>query len=386
MPDVSKRDYYEVLGVSRDAGPDEVKSAYRRLALRYHPDKNRGDAQAEDRFKEAAEAYEVLADPEKRDRYDRFGHEGVNGQAGFRDVSDIFSAFGDIFGGDLFGSLFGGAATRHRTGPRRGATLEVAVPISFEEMATGTEKALNVRRHETCDGCNGTGSSDGRPPVSCTRCRGTGYETANQGFFSIRRPCSRCRGEGEVIAAPCGDCRGTGLAVARREVPVRIPAGMEDGVVLRVRGEGEAGARGGPRGDLHCVVQVQEHDFFVRSPREPADVFVEVPVPISTALLGGEIEVPTLEGVEKLDLDAGTEPGATVRVRGGGLPRLQRSGRGDLYVRVAYDVPRSPGRRLRKALDGVAQVEQKELGPARKKFVQRLEAHRRHVEDKRDES
>lgn len=385
MTTVSQRDYYEILSVDQRAGGAEVKSAYLRLALKYHPDKNPGDHQAEVRFKEAAEAYEVLSDPQKRARYDRYGHAGVDGQAGFHDITDIFSAFGDILGGDVFGSLFGGRPTRHQ-GPRRGASLESRLEVTFEEMARGVTRTVVVHRREACESCKGGGSKDGRPPVRCRRCGGGGYETLSQGFFSVRRPCAACGGEGMIIEDPCPACDGMGLQARKREVSVTIPAGIEDGLVVPVRGEGEAGPRGGPAGDLHCVVRVQEHDLFVRSPRDPADLFVEVPVPVSTALLGGRIEVPTLDGIESLPLDAGTEPGATLRVRGAGLPRLQRSGRGNLYVRVAYDVVRSPGRKLRRALQGLVEVEAKEVGPARRKFAERLESHRRLREEKDDEA
>ena len=378
MTTVSKRDYYECLGIARDASESEVKSAYRRLAVRFHPDKNPGDPVAEERFKEAAEAYEVLSSADKRARYDRYGHEGLNGQSGFHDVSDIFSAFGEIFGGDLFGSIFGGQGGRggpRARGPRRGNSLEVQFSISFEEMARGTTKTVSLERREACDGCEGTGSKDGRPPVACGRCHGQGYETASQGFFAVRRPCAACGGEGHVFETPCPTCRGVGLKPTRREVEVAIPAGIEDGMIVPLRGQGDAGPRGGPAGDLHCIVRVGEHPLFVRSPRDPADLFVEVPVPIATAILGGKVDVPTLDGQEKLAIEAGTEPGATNRIRGRGLPRLQRSGRGNLYVRVAYDVPRSPSRKLRKALEALGELEAKEVGPARRAFQDMLKRH-----------
>lgn len=383
MTTVEKRDYYEILGVGRQAGEAEIKKAYRRLALKWHPDKNPGSHEAEGRFKEAAEAFEVLRDGQKRARYDRYGHQGLDGQAGFHDVSDIFSAFGDLFGGDLFGSFFGGR--EQRGGPPRGNSLEVQVDLGFEEMARGVKKTVVIRRRERCDGCRGAGSSDGRPPVRCPRCGGSGYQTVNQGFFAVRRGCHACGGEGVAIENACDRCDGTGLAAKRREVEVSVPSGIEDRMVIPMRGEGEAGPRGGPHGDLHCVVRVAEHDFFVRSPRDPADLFVEVPVPVSTALLGGRVEVPTLDGTESLVVDAGTEPGATLKVRGAGLPRLQRSGRGNLYVRLGYDVPRRPSRKLRKALESFAEVEKKEVGPARKKFAGLLENHRRLLAENGDE-
>lgn len=384
MTTVEKRDYYEVLGVDRQAGEAEIKTAYRRLALKWHPDKNPGSHEAEDRFKEAAEAFEVLNDGQKRSRYDRFGHQGLDGQAGFHDVSDIFSAFGDLFGGDIFGSFFGGR--QQQGGPQRGRSLEVQVDIGFAEMAGGVKKSLVVHRRERCDDCSGAGSADGRPPARCGRCGGSGYQTVNQGFFAVRRGCHACGGEGMTVENPCERCDGSGLAAKKREVVLNVPAGIEDGMVMPLRGQGEAGPRGGPPGDLHCVVRVADHDLFVRSPRDPSDLFVEVPVPVSTALLGGRVEIPTLDGTESLSVDAGTEPGATLRVRGGGLPRLQRSGRGNLYVRLGYDVPRRPSRKLKKALEGFAELEQKEIGPARKKFADELEKHRRRIAENGDDA
>lgn len=382
MTTVEKRDYYEILGIDRQAGAAEIKTAYRRLALKWHPDKNPGSHEAEDRFKEAAEAFEVLNDAQKRSRYDQYGHSGLDGQSGFHDVSDIFSAFGDLFGGDLFGSFFGGR--QQQGGPQRGRSLEVQVDLGFEEMARGVKKKLVVHRRERCDDCSGAGAGDGRPPVRCDRCGGSGYQTVNQGFFAVRRGCHSCNGEGMILENPCGRCDGSGLAAKKHEIALSVPSGIEDGMVIPLRGQGEAGPRGGPHGDLHCVVRVAAHEFFVRSPRDPADLFVEVPVPVSTALLGGRVDVPTLDGTESLAVDAGTEPGSTLRVRGAGLPRLQRSGRGNLYVRLGYDVPRRPSRKLKKALESVAEIEKNEVGPARKKFADLLDGHRRRLAEDGD--
>jgi molecular chaperone DnaJ len=376
---VSKRCYYDVLGLSRTSTETEIKAAYRRLAIRYHPDKNPGDPGAEERFKEAAEANEVLSDPQKRDRYDRFGHAGVNGEPHFTNVHDIFSAFGEIFGGDLFGSFFGGARPS-RAGPRRGPSLEVALELEFEEMARGVTRMVHLRRHETCPSCHGSGSADGRAPVACERCGGRGVETIVQGFFSMRRPCGACGGEGTRVVDPCSGCSGSGLVQERHEIAVTVPAGIEDGMTLRVHGEGEAGPRGGGRGDLHCVVRVREHPLFVRSPRDPADLFVEVPVPLSTALLGGAVRVPTLDGAEEVKVPGGTEPGSTISVRGHGLPVLQGRRRGDLFVRVVYDVPKRPGRRFKRALEGLREAEEKEIGPARRAYEDRLGQHATRLE------
>lgn len=373
-----KRDYYEVLGVSRDAGADEVKSAYRKLALKFHPDKNPGDKSAEERFKEAAEAYEVLSDPDKRQAYDRLGHAGVGGGAGFQDVGDVFGAFGDIFGNDFLGSLFGGGSGSVRRGPPRGRSLRAEIEISFAEMAAGVSKTISLKRNETCKTCRGSGSKDGRPPVSCGTCRGQGRVAVNQGFFSISRPCPRCGGEGLSVEHPCGTCGGAGLSPGRREIALKIPAGVPDGVILRISGEGEPGPRGGPPGDLNCVIRVEAHPLFQRMEEDPADLLVEVPVPLATAVLGGRLEIPSLSGATtSLTLEAGTEPGQVLRVRGGGLPRFQGSGTGSLYVRVRYDVPKSPGKALRKALEALRETEAQEIGPARRRFEDEVKRHER---------
>jgi molecular chaperone DnaJ len=371
-----KRDYYEVLGVSRDASEADVKSAYRKAALKWHPDKNPGDKAAEEKFKEAAEAYEVLSDAQKRAAYDRFGHGGVADGVGFRSSDDIFGAFGDIIG-----SIFGGAVgARPRSRSPRGATLEVALEVSFDEMAKGVERTLSLKSRESCRTCRGTGSKDGKAPVTCRVCGGRGAVMASQGFFSVQTRCPQCGGEGVTISSPCPDCQGAGLKPARRDVLVRVPPGMEDGRILEVRGEGEPAPRGGPRGDLHVHVRVGEHPLFRR---EGPDLHVDVPVPISTAVSGGEVEVPTLGGSNVVKVPAATAPGQLIRVRGEGLPRLDRSGRGDLYVRVVLDMPVNPGRRLREALEALRAAERDETGPARREYTDRLKDHRKPLEKKR---
>ncbi|MDJ0521524.1 MAG: molecular chaperone DnaJ [Planctomycetota bacterium] len=376
MPDTGKRDYYEVLGVARDADDKQLKTAYRRLALKYHPDKNEGDEKAEELFKEASEAYEVLSNPDKRARYDRFGHEGLGEQVGFSDVSDIFGAFSD-----LFGAFFGGA--QHQRGMRRGASLRAEIVVPFEEMAEGAHKTLSLRRRVSCEDCKGYGSSDGKPPVSCGACGGQGYIISSEGFFSMRRACPRCRGEGEVIQNACRGCGGEGLVMGRRDIELSIPAGVHDGIVLRAPGEGEPAPRGGVPGDLNVRVRVEDHDVFLRSPEDPADLFLQVPVPIATALLGGEVEIPSLEGSITLDVAAGTSPGDTLRVRGGGLPRFQGHGRGHLYVRILYDVPKKPSRKLKRVLEDLRSTEDGEPGPARRRFRDTLKDHLRSIEKRK---
>jgi len=372
VPDTGKRDYYEVLGVARDVDDGDLKRSYRRLALKYHPDKNPGDASAEESFKEASEAYEVLSDGDKRSRYDRFGHEGLRGQVGFSDVSDIFGAFSDFFG-QMFGGQGGGG------GVRRGASLRAEVVVPFDEMAVGAHKTLSLRRRVACETCGSTGSADGKPPMACGSCGGQGYVVSSEGFFAMRRACPRCRGAGEVVEHPCRGCRGEGLVMGRREIELTIPAGVYDGITLRVPGEGEPAPHGGVPGDLNVRVRVDEHPVFLRSPDDPADLFLQVPIPMSAAVLGGKVEIPSLDGSMSLDIEPCTAPGDTLRVRGGGLPRFQRSGRGHLYVRVLYDVPKRPSRKLRSAVEALRDVEQGEPGPARRSFQDDLKNHLRRM-------
>ncbi|HVG93764.1 MAG TPA: molecular chaperone DnaJ [Planctomycetota bacterium] len=372
-----KRDYYEVLGVARTASADEIKTAYRRLALKHHPDKNPGNKEAEDRFKEAAEAYEVLADEKKRAAYDAHGHAGVAGGPHFESAEDVFSAFRDIFGGDLFGSIFGGGGGRPRS--TRGASVRARVDLTFLEMARGVTKRVTVRRRETCPTCRGTGSRDGKAPVACRTCAGQGVVRQAMGFMAIQRECPQCGGAGTTIASPCGDCHGEGLRAARAEVPVQIPAGVPDGVLLAVRGEGEPSRRAGSRGDLEVEVHVAEDALFHRDGDGP-DIYVETPVPLSIAALGGEIEVPSLTGVHALKVPAGTRPGQRLRIRGEGLPVPGQHRRGDLYAVIVLDVPDSPGRRVREALEALRAAERDEIGSARRHYDDLLREHRRRLE------
>ena len=374
-----KRDYYEILGVPKAASAEDIKTAYRRLAMKFHPDKNPGDKAAEEKFKEAAQAYEVLSDAEKRAAYDRHGHAAVEGGGGFRSNEDIFGAFRDIFGGDLFGSLFGG---RGGGGGRvaRGADLAVAVEMTFTEMAEGCTKTISVRRREACTTCKGSGSRDGKAPLPCKTCAGRGVVGRRMGFVVLQQDCEACRGQGTTIASPCADCGGEGVRGVKAEVRVQIPAGVEDGMVVRARGEGEAAPRSGVRGDLDVEIRVEAHPIFER---EGADLLVKAPVPVSTAALGGELEVPSLGGVNTIKIPAGTPHGRRIRVRGEGLPYPQRSGRGDLYVVVVVDFPESPGRRTREALEALRNAERDEMSPARRQFSDLVKEHRRLLEKKK---
>jgi len=351
---VSKRDYYEVLGVPRNAAEQQIKSAYRKLALQYHPDRNPGDKTAEERFKEAAEAYAVLADADKRSRYDRFGHAGVSSQPGagfdptiFSDFSDIFGNLGDIFG---VGDLFGG---RRRGGAERGADLRYDLAITFEESAKGIEKTIDVPRLETCETCRGSGSAPGSSPTTCPQCKGHGQLRYQQGFFTVARTCGQCRGSGKVVTKPCLSCRGEGRVEKQRKLTVKVPAGISNGQRLRLHSEGEGGLAGGPAGDLYVFVEVGEHSFFRR---DGNDLICEIPLNFTTLALGGTIDVPTLDGSESYKIPEGTQSGTTFRLRGKGVPDVSGRGRGDLFFVVQAITPKKVSREQRAALEQLAKA------------------------------
>lgn len=352
---MSRRDYYEVLGVSRTATEQEIKSAYRKLALRYHPDRNPGDKAAEEKFKEAAEAYAVLADPEKRAAYDRFGHAGLGAGAGvgfdptiFADFGDILGGLGDFFGfGDLFGS------SRRRSGARRGADLRYDLEISFEESARGAETKIQIPRQEQCEACAGSGAAAGTTPTTCPRCHGRGQIRYQQGFFTVSQTCNHCGGAGRVITKPCTACNGTGQVVKERKLTVRIPAGIAGGQRLRLHGEGERGIGGGPPGDLYVVIHVQEHPFFRR---QDDDLYCQIQVSFPAVALGAEITVPTLDGPEPLRIPEGTQSGTAFRLKGKGMPSVTGHGRGDLYVQVEVVTPKRLTREQRALLEQLART------------------------------
>jgi molecular chaperone DnaJ len=348
---VSKRDYYEILGVPRTAGEQEIKSAYRKLALKHHPDRNPDSKDAEDKFKEAAEAYAVVADEDKRRVYDRFGHAGLGSGAGFDPT--VFTGFEDILGGlgDIFGFGDARGGGRRRGGPQRGSDLRYDLEISFEESAQGAETQIQIPRHEPCEVCSGSGAAAGSKPSTCPQCHGRGQLRYQQGFFTVARTCAQCRGVGSIITKPCTTCRGVGRVQKERKLTVRIPAGIATGQRLRVGAEGEAGPSGGPPGDLYVVIHVQEHDFFQR---EGNDLFCEMPVNFPTLAMGVEIRIPTLEGEERFPVPEGTQSGTTFNLRGRGMPDVTGRGRGNLMVTVRVVTPKKLSREQKKLLEQLA--------------------------------
>ena len=356
----SKRDYYEVLGLSREATPEEIKKAYRKLARQYHPDVNPGDKESEAKFKETKEAYDILSDSQKRANYDRFGHqEGAQGFGGF----DGFGGFGDFTSGfeDIFDSFFGGGFTagrgRQATASRRGADLRYDMEISLKEAAKGKETSINVPRAEKCSDCNGTGAKEGSQPVTCNACGGTGQQQVVKntafGRFVSMRTCEKCHGEGRIIKEYCNTCHGEGRILRERKIEIKIPAGVDNGSKLRIPGEGEAGIRGGGPGDLYVFIHVRPHEIFTR---QGNDLICEVPLSFVQAALGSELEVPTLDGKAKLRIPEGTQPGAVFRLRGKGVPSLRGFGKGDQLVRVKIEVPRRLNARQKKILREFAQA------------------------------
>ena len=350
-----KRDYYEVLGVQRDATDADLKKAYRKLAKENHPDLNPGNAEAEARFKEVNEAYEVLSDSDKRSRYDQFGFAGVDpnyGAGGYGGGFDGGFDFGDL--GDIFGSFFGGGfggGSRPRNGPQRGESLRQSLTITFEEAAFGCEKEVVIDRVEQCESCHGSGAEAGTSPETCSNCGGSGQVQQRRqtpmGVFATTGPCPRCGGKGKIIKSPCKDCGGTGQVRKRKTLKVTIPAGIDNGQIISLRGQGNAGRNGGPAGDLQIVITVQSHQLFRR---DGTDVFCDAPITFTQAVLGGEMEIPTIDGKVKYDIPEGTQTGTTFRLRGKGIPSVNGRGRGDQYVTVYIETPRNLNREQKEAL------------------------------------
>lgn len=353
---MSKRDYYEILGISKTASDVEIKTAYRKLAIKHHPDKNPDDPESEEKFKEAAEAYAVLSDPSKRASYDRFGHAGVGAGAGagagfdpgFTNIEDIFDLFGF---GDMFGGRAGGG---QRSTVRRGADLRYDLEITLEDAAAGKEETLKIPRLEKCEECKGKGTEKGTEPETCHNCQGSGQTRFQQGFFSVMRTCPNCSGKGQIIKDPCKECYGAGRIEKEKTLEVKIPKGVDTGSRLRINGEGEAGVNGGPAGDLYVVIHVAEHEIFNRQ-RE--NLYSAAPISFAQAALGAEIKVKTLDGEENLKIPAGTQTGEVFRLKGKGMPSLSGRGNGDLFVAVTLITPTSLTKEQRKCLEQLAEVE-----------------------------
>ncbi len=348
----TKRDYYEILGIDRSASESELKKAYRQKAVKFHPDKNPGDKQAEEKFKEAAEAYEVLRDPQKRQIYDQYGHQGLEGSgfSGFSGFEDIFDSFGGIFE-DLFGF---GSGARSRNRQRRGADLRYDLVLSFNEAAFGKETEIEIEKMVHCPTCDGSGCEPGTTPETCSNCRGTGQISRNQGFFTIRTTCSACQGAGQVIAHRCPECRGSGQVKTVKRVSVKIPAGVDNGSRLRLSGEGEASGNGGPSGDLYVFIHVEPHNFFHR---DNTDIICQIPISFIQAALGDEIKIPTLTGEETLKITKGTQPGDTFRLAGQGIPSLRTGRRGDQIIQVQVKTPTRLNKKQEKLLKEFQKLE-----------------------------
>ncbi len=363
---MEKRDYYEVLGVERAADATVIKSAYRKLALKFHPDKNPGDKEAEEKFKEATEAYEVLSDPEKRSRYDQFGHsrggfEGFGGAPfGGANINDIFS--------DLFGEMFGGGRGR-RSQRGRGADLRFNLEVSFEEAAFGCEAQIKLKKPKRCEVCHGQGSKPGSAPRTCPTCHGSGELRLTQGFFSIARPCHQCGGSGRVITDPCTQCKGAGAVEVESQLTVKVPPGVDSGTRLKLGGEGEPGENGGPNGDLYVTLHVKEHPIFSR---EDTEVLCEVPISFTQAALGATLDVPTLDGKEKLKIPPGTQTGKVFRLKGKGIPALNGYGRGDQHVRVVLETPSNLTREQRDLLERFAALSGEKTNPQSQNFFSKV--------------
>lgn len=371
-----KKGYYEILGVSKTAEAEEIKRAYRKLAVKYHPDKNPGNSEAEERFKELGEAYEVLMDPDKRAAYDRYGHaafqqgSGISRGGGMHDPFDIFrEVFGGERGGGIFEQFFGGGGRADTGGYQRGADLRYDMQISLEEAAEGCEKEIEICKLDFCDSCKGTGAHAGSHEIVCPMCHGRGQVIASRGFFQVAQTCPTCQGTGRIIEKPCRSCRGEGRVEKTSRIKLKIPAGIEDGSRLRSSGGGEAGIRGGSAGDLYVVIHIREHHMFQR---DGADLYCEVPLAFTAAVLGGEIQVPALKNTVSLKIPAGTQNSTVFCIRGHGIPSLHGSGRGDLHVKVQVEVPTSLNSEQRKKLEEFAEFCGEHNMPIHRSFYEKL--------------
>lgn len=372
---MSKRDYYEVLGVAREATDGDIHTAYRKLAIKYHPDKNPGNQEAVVMFKECAEAYEVLSDQNKRSRYDRYGHAGVDGassQPHFNDVNDIFQAFGDIFGDSVFGDFFGGGRGGRSAGGKRatrGQDVQCETTIDLIDSARGVTKTIKFSRHVRCATCEGSGAKPGTKPESCRYCGGHGQVIQSSGIFRVQTTCPACRGAGTTITTPCETCHGEGLTVDRIKREVAIPAGVDDETRLRITGEGDASPNGGPPGDLYCFIHVQEHPLFQR---DGMNLICRLPITYSQAALGATLKVPTLDGPEEIKIQPGMQPGEVIKLRGRGMPDPRRRGTGDLLVQLLLEVPKTLTPRQEELLRELAEEENANVSSHQKSFLEKL--------------
>ena len=382
-----KRDYYEVLGVPKTASADEIKSAYRKLAMKWHPDRNPGNKEAEEKFKEAAEAYDVLHDPEKRQRYDQFGHQGMNagGYSGFgaggMGMEDIFSMFGDLFGGHGggFEDIFGGGRHRHGdpSGPQPGDDMTMELEIDFDEAIFGSERTLDLTLPDQCPDCHGTGAASGSSRKTCPTCNGHGQVISGGGFFQVRQTCPRCGGAGTVIERPCSKCRGSGQVKTPRKLALRIPKGVDTGARLRLSGKGAGGLRGGEPGDLYVMLRVRPSEIFER---EDNDLYVNVPVSPFIAMLGGNVDIPTPDGIANVKIPAGTLNGKMLRLRGKGVPDLRGGPAGDLVARIVLEVPQRLTGKQRGAVEDLSKSMDSDNFPEQQAFSRRLEEFYKHKE------
>jgi len=369
----TKRDYYDVLGVNRDASDEDIKKAYRKLAMKYHPDRNPDSKEAEEKFKEGKEAYEVLSDADKRRAYDAYGHAGVNPQMGAGGGPEGFGGFAEAFG-DIFGDIFGGGGGRGRSNVYRGADLRYNLEVTLEQAARGTELKIRIPTMESCEACGGSGAKPGTQPKTCSTCAGQGAVRMSQGFFSVQQTCPTCHGSGKMISSPCGSCHGAGRVKKHKTLAVKIPAGVDEGDRIRLSGEGEGGVNGGPPGDLYVVIHLKEHAVFAR---DGNDLHCEMPVSFTLAALGGEIEIPTLDGQAKVKIPAETQSGQTMRLRGKGIKGVRATQPGDLLCRVVVETPVRLTERQKELLRELEEINHRDRdrhNPRAKSFMERMKA------------
>lgn len=362
-----KRDYYELLAVNRNASEEEIKKAYRKLALKFHPDRNQGDKQAEEKFKEVSEAYQVLSDPQKRAQYDQFGHAAFGEGGPFAGGFDFTAGFEDVFG-DIFGEFFGGGTTRRR-GRARGEDLRYNLTLTFEEAVSGSEKKIKIPRHGTCESCHGSGSKPGSAPKTCPTCRGRGQVSFQQGFFSFSRTCNQCQGRGTIISDPCTMCGATGRVRKLHTLSIKIPAGVDNGSRLKLGGEGETGPAGGTAGDLYVVIQVEPHPLFIR---DNLDIICDIPISFVQAALGAEIDVPTLDGKVKMKIPAGTQSGKVFRLKGKGIKDIRGYHQGDQHVRLVVETPTRLTLHQKELLREFAVLGGEDVNPLAKGFLDKV--------------